>query len=179
MEHSTAVSVFNSTRDLCHEFHALPRLAVQRSRVLVQASLLCEFHAEKRQAVLAFTHFVNRKDVRVIQTGHRLCFSSETFQRFMRISAITKDPLYRDDAPGMSLPCAINHAHSTAADLFENFVISQKPGLVRRVHLGEDALITRLRYLVTAFQSLAQEAVHANSGVESQGCSTLFAFCVV
>ena len=79
----------------------------------------------------------------------------------------------------MSLPCAIDHAHAAATDLFENFVISQKPGLVRRVHLGEDTLIKRLRYLVTAFQSLAQEAAHANSGVESHGCSTLLAFCVV
>src|SRR5437773_5056631 len=152
MENSTAVGVVDSVRDLRHQLHALPRFMAKRSRVLMQTSLLREFHAEKRQAVLAFTHFVNRKDVRVIQTGHRLCFSSETLQRFMRISAITKDSLYRDDAPGMSLPCAINHAHSAAADLFENFVISQKPGLVRRVHLGEDALITRLRYLVTAFQ---------------------------
>ena len=73
----------------------------------------------------------------------------------MRISAITKDPLYRDDAPGMSLPCAIDHAHAAAADLFENFVIAQKPGLVRRVHLGEDALIECLRYFVTALQALA------------------------
>src|SRR5947207_15687646 len=78
----------------------------------------------------------------------------------------------------MALPGAIDHAHPPATDLLENFVISQEPGLVRRVHLGEDALIKRLRHLVTAFQSLAQEATHANSGVESHGCSTFFAFCV-
>src|SRR4029077_20735931 len=147
--------------------------------VLLQTSIFRELHAEKRQAVLAFTHFVNRKDVRVIQTGHRLSFSSETFQRFMRISAITKDPLYRDDAPGMSLPGAIDHAHAAATDLFENFVISQEPGLVWRVDFGKDGLKKRLRYIVTAFQSLAQEATHAKSGVESYGCSTLLAFCVL
>src|SRR5512132_2927099 len=79
----------------------------------------------------------------------------------------------------MSLPGAIDHPHAAATDLLENFVISQEPGLVRRVHFGENALIRRLRYLVTAFQSLAQEAAHANSGVESHGCSTLLAFCVL
>src|SRR6476646_9111742 len=97
----------------------------------------------------------------------------------MRISAISKDPLYRDDAPGMSLPCAIDHAHAAAADLLENFVISQEPGLVWRVHFGEDRLKKRLRYVISAFQSLAQEAAHANSGVESHGCSTLVAFSML
>src|SRR6476620_2380350 len=173
------MSVFDSKRDLCHELHALPRFIAKRRRVLLQTSIFRELHAEKRQAVLAFTHFVNRKDVRMIQTGHRLCFSSETFQRFMRISAITKDPFYRDDAPGMSLPGAIDHAHAAATDLFENFVISQEPCLVWRVHFGEDGLKRRLRYTVTRFQSLAQEAAHANSGVEAHGCATLLAFCVL
>jgi hypothetical protein len=40
-------------------------------------------------------------------------------------------------------------------------------------------LIKRLRYLVTAFQSLAQQAAHANSGVDSHCCSALLAFCVL
>src|SRR5436189_805494 len=81
MEHSAAVSVFDGTRDLYHQLHALPRLIAERSNVLAQTSLLRELHAEKRQAVLAFAHFINRKDVRVIKTGHRLRFSSETLQR--------------------------------------------------------------------------------------------------
>src|SRR6202035_4699269 len=81
MEHSAAVSVFNSARDLRNQLHTFAWLVAKRSRVIVQASLLREFHAEKRQAVLALAHFINRKDVRVIQTGHRLCFSSETLQR--------------------------------------------------------------------------------------------------
>src|SRR4051794_20344488 len=126
MQHSAAVSVLDSTRHFCHQFYAVPRSITHRSKVLVQTSLLRELHAEKRQTVLTFTHFVNREDIRVIQTGHRLCFSSETLQRPMRISAITEDALYRDDASGMSLPGAINHAHAAATDLFENFVISQK-----------------------------------------------------
>src|SRR6185437_7414040 len=70
MEHSAAVSVFDSARDLCHQLHTFARLVAKRSRVLVQASLLREFHAEKRQAVLAFADFINRKDVWVIQTSH-------------------------------------------------------------------------------------------------------------
>src|SRR6188472_1065370 len=124
MENSAAVRVFDSMCDFCHELDALPRLIAQRSRVLLQASLLRELHAEKRQAVLAFAHFINRKDVWMIQTGHSLCFSSETLQRSVRISAITKDALYRDDAPGMSLPGAIDHAHAAATDLLEDFVVA-------------------------------------------------------
>jgi hypothetical protein len=79
----------------------------------------------------------------------------------------------------MSLPGAIDYPHTTATDLFENFVISQEPGFVWRVHFGEDGLKKRLRYVVAAFQSVAQEAAHANSGVQSYARSTLFAFCVL
>src|SRR5204862_2977545 len=64
IENSTAMGVVDSVRDFCHELHALPRFIAERSRVLLQASLLRELHAEKRQAVLAFAHFINRKDVR-------------------------------------------------------------------------------------------------------------------
>src|SRR5205814_7790919 len=81
MEHSPAMSVVDSERHFCHELRALPRLIAKRSRDLLQTSLLRELHAEKRQAVLALAHFINRQDVRMIQTGHRLCFSSETLQR--------------------------------------------------------------------------------------------------
>src|SRR5436190_24379899 len=81
MEHSAAVSVFDRARDFRHEFHAPPRFVAERRNVLAQTSLLRELHAKKRQAVLAFAHFINRKNVRVIQTGHCLCFSSETLQR--------------------------------------------------------------------------------------------------
>src|SRR5437773_10800920 len=79
----------------------------------------------------------------------------------------------------MSLPGAIDHAHAAATDLLENFVISQLPGLVAPVQLVEYGFINRLRYLATSFQSLAQQASHANSGVESHGCSTRLAFWVL
>src|SRR3982751_4429001 len=145
MKNATAVGVFNSMRHFCHELHALSRCIAQRSRVLLQASLLRELHAEKRQAIVAFAHLINRKDVWVIQTSHCLCFSSETLQRFGRISAITKDALYGHDAPGMSLPGAIDHTHTAATDLFEDFVISEVPRPMWCIYLGEDFLIERLR----------------------------------
>src|SRR4029077_8171857 len=79
----------------------------------------------------------------------------------------------------MSLPGAIDDAHAAETDLLENFVIAQLPGLVARVQLVEYGFINRLRYLGTSLQSLAQQAAHANAGVESHGCSTLVAFCVL
>src|SRR5436305_8621439 len=179
MEHSAAVSVFDSARDLRHQLHALPRFVAERSNVLMQTSLLRELHAKKRQAVLAFAHLINRKNVWVIQTGHRPRFSSEALQGSMGIGAITQHALNRDDALGMSLSGAIDHSHAAATDLLENFVISQLPGLVRRVHLVEHALINRLRYVANSFQSLPQQAAHAKSDVEPHGCSTVFAFCVL
>ena len=112
----------------------------------------------------------------MIQTGHRLCFSSKALQRSMGIGAITKYALYRYDALGMSLPGAIDYAHTPVPDLLEDFVISQLPGLVARIQLVEYGLISRLRYFAISFQSPLKQTVHANSVVELHGCSTFPAF---
>src|SRR5215467_6286157 len=95
------------------------------------------------------------------------------------MSAITKDALYRHDASGMSLPGAIDYAHAAITDLLENFIVSQLPGLVVRVQLVEYSFINRLRYLATSFQSLAEQAAHADSGIESHGCPALLTFCML
>src|SRR3954469_25657137 len=79
----------------------------------------------------------------------------------------------------MSLPGAIDHAHAAATDLLENVVISQLQGLVWRVHVAKYGFINPLRYLATSFQSLAEQTAHAESCVESQGCSTAVAFCIL
>ncbi|MFN2541785.1 MAG: hypothetical protein ABR514_06405 [Chthoniobacterales bacterium] len=56
----------------------------------------------------------------------------------------------------MSLSGAIDHAHAAATDLLKNFVISQLPGLVARIHLVENGFVNRLRNLAVSFQALAQ-----------------------
>jgi hypothetical protein len=49
--------------------------------------------------------------------------------------------------------------------------------LIRDVHFSDYAFKSRSRHLVTSFQSLAQEATHADPTVESRGSTALLAFC--
>jgi hypothetical protein len=66
---------------------------------------------------------------------------------------------------GVSLAREINHAHTTAPDLVEDFVIAQAPLLIWHVDFSDYAFKNRSRHLASGFQSLAQEATHANSSV--------------
>src|SRR5215467_6649698 len=115
MENSFAVSVFDSTRHLCHQVYTFSRFITKGRRCAMQASACREFHAEKRQAILAFAHLVYWKDVRVIEAGYCIGFAAEARERFVRISLITQDPLYGDDPLGVSLTRTINHAHPAAS----------------------------------------------------------------
>src|SRR5437016_1101999 len=76
----------------------------------------------------------------------------------------------------MPLPAAINHAHTAAPDLLQDFVITEMPVLVRDVDFSENAFKSRARYLANSFQALTQEAADANSSVESRGGAALLAF---
>ena len=89
MENSFSVGVFDSARHLCHHLHAFSRLVAKGRCPVTQASTHREFHAEKRETVLAFAHLVDRKNVRMIKAGYRFSFAAETYERFMRISLIT------------------------------------------------------------------------------------------
>lgn len=68
MENAAAVGVVDSASDFRDE-GLVAGIVSQRRRSLLQRSARREFHAEERQAVIAFAHFVNRKDVRMIKTG--------------------------------------------------------------------------------------------------------------
>ena len=87
MENSAAMSVFDRARNLCHQLHTLARFVAKRRPRLAQAATGREFHAEKRETVLAFAHLVYRKNVRMIEAGCGVGFASEAHERVMRIGA--------------------------------------------------------------------------------------------
>jgi hypothetical protein len=49
----------------------------------MQTSSSGEFHAEKRQTVLAFADLVDRKNVGMIQAGYGFGFASEAHKRLV------------------------------------------------------------------------------------------------
>ena len=82
---------------------------------------------------------------------------------------MSQDALHGDDAAGVALPRAINHAHAAASDLFEDLVVAEAPLFVRHVRFREHAFEDLSGCLALSCQSLAEEAVHANSLAHSRG----------
>ena len=82
MENSLAMRVFDRARNFRHQLHTSPGLGAQSRRNLSQAAARREFHAEKREAILALAHLVDRKNVRMIKAGCRVGFAPEAPERF-------------------------------------------------------------------------------------------------
>src|SRR6266480_7023110 len=83
MEYSFVMGVSDSARDLSHQPHTVARLDPKCRRRCTQASTCRIFHAEERQALLTFADFVNRKNVRMIETRDRFGFATKAHQRFV------------------------------------------------------------------------------------------------
>src|SRR6266550_3671655 len=119
--------VVHGAHDLGHQRYSAARIVTQGWGFLEQTAASGEFHTEKWEAVLVFAHFVNRQDVRVIETGSSFSFPTKTGERFRRIGVKTGDSLQRDDPARMALPGAINDPHAAAPDLFEDLIIPDAP----------------------------------------------------
>jgi hypothetical protein len=87
-----------------------------------------------------------------------------------------QDAFHRDDPTGVLLPRAINHSHTAAADLFQNFVMTETPQLVGHVRFREDAFKRFTGRLAFGFKSFAQETVNAGSVIELGYGTTLWTF---
>ena len=127
MEDAFAMRVLHGPRDLGDERDALPRLVPQRGTDLLQTSARREFHAEERKAVFALAHFVDRQNVRMIEARGGLRFAPEARQGFAGVGVIPQDPLHGDDAAGMALARAIDHAHAAAPNFLQDLIIAESP----------------------------------------------------
>ena len=60
----------------------------------------------------------------MIETCRGFRFTAKTHEGVVGISVMGQNAFERDDAARMTLPYAINNAHSAAADLFQNLIIA-------------------------------------------------------
>src|SRR5436189_107211 len=125
MQNSLAMSVVDSAGNLCHQLHTPARVLAECRCCGAKTPARREFHAEKRQALLTFADLMNGKNVRVIEASDCFGFAPKTHQRLMGIHLMSEYAFHRDDPTGVLLPCAINHSHPAAADLFQNFVMTE------------------------------------------------------
>ena len=75
--------------------------------------------------------FIHRDDVRMIEARRRRRFVAKALHGFRGRQFAREDHLHRHLAPEAELPRAIHHAHATARNLFEQFVIAEAAHLPR------------------------------------------------
>ena len=83
MENSLAMRVSNRARDFCHHLYTLASIAAEFRCRRTKTPTRCVFHAEIRQAILAFADIVNRKNVWMIEARDRFGFAPEAHQRLV------------------------------------------------------------------------------------------------
>src|SRR5262245_24967636 len=86
-------------------------------------------HIVHREVVMtfAFTHLMDGDDVRVLQVGGRFGFLAEALDVGDAGELTGQDHLYRDRSMKADLPRLVDHAHSTAGDFLEEFVVAEMP----------------------------------------------------
>src|SRR4029077_9193420 len=161
MEYSFVMGVSDSARDLSHQPHTLARLDPKCRCCGTEASTRRVFHAEKRQALLTFADFVNRKNVRMIETSDRCRFASKAHERLVRIHLMSENAFHRDDATGVLLSRPINYSHSATPDFLQDFIMTEAPVVIGYVVFCEDPFERFTGHLAFGFKSRAQETIDA------------------
>ena len=105
-----------------------PQGIVERQRTSFEAvgkrSPLEILHDEIVDVTL-LPHIEYRADMRMTQTGHRLCFPLESGLQFGLIGETPRKNLDRDGAVQAFVPGAIHLAHSTGANRRDDFIRAQ------------------------------------------------------
>src|SRR5262249_4035709 len=114
--------------------HTFARILAQGGSRRTKAATCRIFHAEIREAFLAFADFVNGKNVWVIKAGDCFGFAPKPHQRLMRVQLMSKYTLHRDDSTRVLLARAINNSHAPSPDFLQNFVMTKTP--LRVSHVG-------------------------------------------
>ena len=72
-----------------------------------------------------FPHFVNGHDIRVLQLSDGRGLGAEALHVRRAGELPSQDHLYRDGAVQTYLPRPVNHAHATAGDFLQQFVVAE------------------------------------------------------
>ena len=79
--------------------------------------------------LVLLSHFNNRDDTGMIETGGRLRFDIETLDISLAGKLSRTDHLDGDDAVEPRLSCLVDDTHATAGNLLDEFVLAEVPTL--------------------------------------------------
>src|SRR5215472_12648689 len=74
---------------------------------------------------------------------------------------MSENAFYRYNPTRVLLPRLVNHSHSAAPDLFQNFVVTETRVCVAHLRFQKNVLKRLARPLTLGFNSLAEETVDA------------------
>src|SRR5262249_23672711 len=72
---------------------------------------------------LVLANFVNRANVRMVQSGSGTSFTAEAFERLWVFGEVLGQELQGDEPAQLSVLSLVNHTHPAAAELFEDAVV--------------------------------------------------------
>ena len=139
MQNPVIMRVLNGASHLRHQRDAPARLIAKGRTRVEQTAAGRKFHAEKREAVFAFAHFIDWQYVRMIETRGSLRFATKTREGLSRIAVVTQNTFQRDDSARVSLPRAVNYSHPAASDFLKNLIVAESPIGIGYVDLSEYA----------------------------------------
>ena len=104
------------------------QLHVQRTpgNTVLQRHALQEFHGDEGMAVL-LADFVYGADVGMIQRGSRASFAAEAFEGLRVARDVFRQEFQRDEAAEFGVFRFVNYTHASAAQFFQDAVMSNRP----------------------------------------------------
>ena len=89
---------------------------------MLQRRAIQKLHGDERGAVL-FVNFVDGADVRMIQGRGRLSFALKAFEGLRVSGHVVGQELQRDETAEFDILGLVDHAHTTAAEFFDDAVM--------------------------------------------------------
>ncbi len=126
MNDAVPVGVLHGFRDLSDQLGRLARWQWTATQPIVQAAAVGQFHREVVLPVL-LADFVQCDDPRMAEVRDRSGLDVEPADRLGRRQPLAQDHLQSHDAMQRHVPRPIDHPHSAARDLLQQFIIPQRP----------------------------------------------------
>src|SRR5215469_457146 len=90
-----------------------------------------------------FADLVDRADIRMVESGSRSCLAAKTFKGLRVLRHVIREKFERNEPPKLDVLSFVDHAHTTAPDLFEDAIVrygltdhGDSKRLLRQSHLS-------------------------------------------
>ena len=165
MDDAVIVRILERVTNLRHDRQCFPRSHPLRIQHLAQVQPVDVLHHKKVQPV-RLPEVVDRDDVRMIESGHRLGFTGESFGEVPILADLRRQDFECHESIEPSLPRFVNGPHPTATEKFQQLQIGKagrESGGFRR-HPTRGAPVSAVPTVFDSSPILSKQARHNPSG---------------